>query len=290
MKISVIIPVYNAENFIAGCLESLAKQTLQEIEIICVNDGSSDNSLNILETFARKDERIKIITQKNQGVSAARNAGINLARGEFIGFVDADDRVNPDFYEKLYNSAVKYSADIVCGDIERVDGEKIIPFFRIKKEEVFQKTKDKYRICKLPCCSYIWNKIYRRTALLKLNYPFSADYHTYEDMPWTHVVLDRLGALVTVPNAVYYYYNNKYSASHRYDEKQESDLRSANAECINYVQKLGIKVDYKCYPPKKRIRYNILGFKLLDIKIWPKMTIFYCCSIPVLKIRINNNY
>ena len=90
-KISVIIPVYNAEKYLDKCLESLENQTLEGIEIVCVNDGSKDNSLEVLNRHAEKDKRIKVINQKNAGVSAARNKGIRTARGKYITFVDADD-------------------------------------------------------------------------------------------------------------------------------------------------------------------------------------------------------
>lgn len=105
IKISVIVPVFNAEKYLKMCLNSLVSQTLKNIEIICIDDGSTDNSLAILDKFKSKDNRIKIIKQKNYGVSMARNNGISEAQGEYIGFVDADDWVDKDFFEKLYNAA-----------------------------------------------------------------------------------------------------------------------------------------------------------------------------------------
>ena len=112
IKISVIVPVFNAEKYLKMCLNSLVSQTLKNIEIICIDDGSTDNSLAILDKFKSKDDRIKIIKQKNYGVSMARNNGISEAQGEYIGFVDADDWVDKDFFEKLYNATQKYNADI----------------------------------------------------------------------------------------------------------------------------------------------------------------------------------
>lgn len=97
IKISVIVPVFNAEKYLKMCLNSLVSQTLKNIEIICIDDGSTDNSLAILDKFKSKDDRIKIIKQKNYGVSMARNNGISEAQGEYIGFVDADDWVDKDF-------------------------------------------------------------------------------------------------------------------------------------------------------------------------------------------------
>lgn len=112
-KISIIIPVYNAQTYLKNCLESVINQTLKDIEIICVNDGSTDKSLDILEEYAQNDSRIIILTQSNLGQGLARNKGIDIANGEFIGFVDADDVVDLDMFEGMYNAAKKFDVDCV---------------------------------------------------------------------------------------------------------------------------------------------------------------------------------
>ena len=100
VKISVIVPIYNVSNYLKRCLDSLIRQTLKDIEIICINDGSSDNSLEILVQYSQKDSRIKIINQENRGVSEARNSGINIAQGEFLSMVDPDDWIENNLYAK----------------------------------------------------------------------------------------------------------------------------------------------------------------------------------------------
>ena len=117
-KVSVIVPIWNVEKYLPKCLDSLINQTLKDIEIICINDGSPDNCLNILKEYQAKDNRIIIIDQKNQGVSVARNKGLEIAKGEYIGFVDPDDWVDTNFYEELYNKAIEADADIVKGILE----------------------------------------------------------------------------------------------------------------------------------------------------------------------------
>ena len=115
-KVSVIIPVYNTEKYLRRCLDSVCNQTLRDIEIICINDCSTDNSLSILEEYAGNDNRIKLIDFKeNKGAAVARNTGIDMAEGKYIGFVDSDDFVDLDFYEKLYTKAVETGADISKG-------------------------------------------------------------------------------------------------------------------------------------------------------------------------------
>ncbi len=113
VKVSVIIPVYNVENYIAKCLESLISQTLKDIEIICVNDGSKDSSLEILNQYAQKDKRIVVFNQKNQGPGVARNLGIEKANGEYIAFVDSDDWLDSNALEILYSKAKTFDCDIV---------------------------------------------------------------------------------------------------------------------------------------------------------------------------------
>ena len=105
--VSIIIPVYNVEKFLRKCLTSLVEQTFQDREIIAVNDGSTDHSLDILREFEQKYDFITVIDQKNRGMSKARNRGLSLARGEYICFIDSDDYVAPNFLERLYNACVK---------------------------------------------------------------------------------------------------------------------------------------------------------------------------------------
>jgi glycosyltransferase involved in cell wall biosynthesis len=119
IKISVIVPVYNVELYLRRCLDSLVNQTLKDIEIICINDCSPDNSIVILEEYAKKDERLKIINlEKNRGVSAARNIGIKQARGEYVGFCDSDDYVDLEFFEKLYENNDNGKLDIIIGGVK----------------------------------------------------------------------------------------------------------------------------------------------------------------------------
>lgn len=112
-KISVIIPVYNVEDYLEECLDSIINQTFKDLEIICINDGSQDNSLNILEEYAEKDNRIKIITTKNQGLSAARNRGLENITGDYVYFIDSDDYLELTAFEELYALAEEKSLDLI---------------------------------------------------------------------------------------------------------------------------------------------------------------------------------
>lgn len=113
VKVSVIIPVYNVEEYLVKCLESVVNQTLQDIEIICVNDGSTDNSYEILKQYAKLDKRIILVDKENEGASAARNTGMQYSRSEYILFLDSDDRLQPETCEVVYNTAITDKSDLV---------------------------------------------------------------------------------------------------------------------------------------------------------------------------------
>lgn len=118
--ISVIIPMYNAEKYVEKCIQSLLNQTYQDLEIIIVNDGSKDRSQEICEKYASQDKRITLINTENRGAGSARNTGIETAKGEYISFIDSDDYVCPDYYERLLNMLQKTNADIAIGRYERI--------------------------------------------------------------------------------------------------------------------------------------------------------------------------
>lgn len=199
MKISVIIPVYNTGKYLVKCLESVINQTLKDIEIICIDDGSTDNSLEILKEFAKKDSRMKFLTQKNQGQSVARNAGIKTAQGEYIGFIDSDDWADEKMFEKLYNNAKTYDSDIAMCSITVYD-EKTGKFdvndpymtLNVLFDESFENRAFNYnevlgflfRICVVP-----WNKIYKREFLIKNNILFPEGLFFEDNVFCTEVLL-----------------------------------------------------------------------------------------------------
>ena len=159
--LSVIIPVYNAEKYIEDCLESIIKQTYKNLEIILVDDGSTDNSYKLCENYMSKDNRIKVFHKENGGVSSARNLGIDNASGEYITFVDIDDSLSADMYEKMMTKLISEKADIcVCNYQEVLKNKKVLSkhdysFGCFEKEEVLRGyLNDKFS-------PYVWDKIYK---------------------------------------------------------------------------------------------------------------------------------
>lgn len=265
-KVSVIIPVYNVENYLRDCLNSVVNQTLKDIEIICINDGSTDKSREILQEFADKDSRIKIIDQENKGQAAARNLGIKQAKGEFIGFVDSDDSISPDFYEKLYDNAVKYNANIAVGNIKRCfESGKSEDWIKYKNITLTNKLRKKFDLCKVPKFHYIWNKIYRRIPFLHSGVTFEEGIY-FEDLEFMHKVLCYLDNLVTVPDVFYYYRDNVSSTVNAKSDKHHNDLHYAIRKSQLFIKTHNIIVNYKYYNWLDKEIYKIFGIPIIIIK------------------------
>ena len=179
IKVSVIIPVYNAEKYLRNCLDSIINQTLSDIEIICINDGSTDSSLEILNDYIQRDSRIILINQKNSGQGKARNKGISVARGDYIAFIDNDDWVDNNYFEELYNTAIKNNSDVVlCGAKEYIDE------VTNKKDLIIFNDNDLYKIKYEMVNDSVapWIKIYKRDFIVNNNISFSGG--KGEDIPF----------------------------------------------------------------------------------------------------------
>ena len=199
-KVSIIIPIYNTERYLRKCLDSVCGQTLQDTEIICVNDCSPDNSLSILEEYSRNDNRIKVINfAKNKGVSVARNAGIKAASGEYIGFVDSDDFIDLDFYEKLYNKAVKTNADAVKGKMCIKDQQK--NFEKSLFYDINEDIESNFAYFYHSFTTAIYNTIF----IKKNNIRFPENILTFED-PYFSIKAGFIYKKVEVVNNTFYHY------------------------------------------------------------------------------------
>lgn len=179
--ISVIIPVYNSDTYLERCLESVVSQTHRNLEIIIINDGSQDRSAEIIEHFSVRDQRIIAIHQNNQGVSAARNAGLAIAKGHCIGFVDADDELHPDMYEFLYHNLEKYDADISHCGFELVKADRTIKFH----DTGITLVQSKYEAIREFLSGKqiepgTWNKLYKKSIIGKVL--FCTDIKINEDL------------------------------------------------------------------------------------------------------------
>lgn len=206
VKVSVIVPVYNVEDYLDRCLDSLVRQTLEEIQIIVVNDGSPDRSQDIIDAYVQRyPEKVIGLTKPNGGLSDARNFGIPYAQGEYIGFVDSDDYLDVTMYEKLYNKAVEADADIVtCGYYgvnEQTDNYRYFQKGNMLQFGVSLRENPKLLYTNAP---YAWNKIYRRKLFLDTGIRFPKG-KIYEDIATIYPLMLYANRIAKVDEALYYY-------------------------------------------------------------------------------------
>lgn len=173
VKVSIIVPIYNVENYLEKCLDSLTSQSLNDIEILAVNDGSTDGSLKILENYASKDSRIVVLNKENGGLSDARNYAFPYIHGEYVGFIDSDDYVDPKMYEVMYKSAIETSSDIVECNLHHT-------FDDYEDTEIGRHIHDKKELI-MNGRSVVWNKIYKTSWLLETGVRFPKGL-IYEDV------------------------------------------------------------------------------------------------------------
>jgi len=263
IKVSVIIPVYNTGKYLPACLNSLIKQKLGGIEIICINDGSTDNSGEILKDYAAKDKRIIVIDRVNSGQSAARNYGISIARGEYLGFVDSDDKVDPDWFQKLYAAAKEYDCDIACAGFKKFKNFDGNIHLKYKKYEVSGNISQKISAAAIPNHSYIWNKIYKRSAFLAAGIKFPEGRY-FEDLAILLKILYYTGNMVTVPNTYYHYRRRENSTVAISSQKHKDDFELAKREMYDFAKEHNITLgEIKRFHKKEY--YKVFGVTVLKI-------------------------
>lgn len=217
--VSIIIPVYNTEKWLSRCINSIISQTYKEIEIIIVNDGSSDKSEEIIKTYAEKDKRIVFINQENHGVSYSRNIGISISKGEYVAFVDSDDYIVEDYIEKLTHCMTKGVDLVICGYDEVFIHENTL---LTSSTHILDKSKtllltgniytDLYYVREYvnsPCL-----KLYRKKHIIEHNIRFPDDMITGEDYIFNLNFYQYVSKYIFLPYAGYHYFNNAMSITH----------------------------------------------------------------------------
>lgn len=208
--ISVIIPVYNVAAYLPRCINSIMEQTYQNLEIILVDDGSTDDSPQICDEYATKDKRIKVFHQKNQGVSTARNTGLNHATGEFIGFVDADDWIDKTFYKQFMQCQQQTQADLVRGAfyVTWDTHQKTHPAIKDIQPDSLSLVKLLFK----EQDGYIWNKLYRRSWVADTR--FEPCYSVSEDWFFISQLAQKGGRIAYLQAPLYFYYQRDTSTMH----------------------------------------------------------------------------
>ena len=212
--LSIIVPVYKVEPYLSRCVDSILNQTFGEFELILVDDGSPDRCGEICEEYARRDSRVRVIHKENGGLSSARNAGIDIARGEWLGFVDSDDYITPDCYEKLLDCGRRRNVKLVCAgrwDVSEKTGEKT-PGLCPEKEETVSGTELARRIFTWDHLdSAAWDKLYRAELFDGIRYPLG---RVNEDLPVTYRLALKAGEGAMLPERVYHYVHREGSITY----------------------------------------------------------------------------
>ena len=232
--ISLIIPVYKVEKYLEKCIQSVINQTYENLQIILVDDGSPDNCGKICDEYAKKDHRIEVIHKSNGGLSDARNKGLEIAKGEYIGFVDSDDYIEADMYEVLYNLLKQYNADVSICNFYTVSQGKI----SIKNADNGINEYNRIKILKEILLdkniqSYAWNKLYKKELFDEIKYPVGKK---YEDIGTTFYLLEKCNKVVVIGKPEYYYINRQDSIVNNVTETTITDYIELIMQRYDYIE------------------------------------------------------
>lgn len=235
-KVSVIVPIYNRENFLDKCLNTIINQTYKNLEIILVDDGSEDNSLEICKKYEQIDKRVKVIHKINGGLSSARNAGIEASTGDWISFIDSDDSINLNFYYVLLEVAYNEECDIVQCEMQSVHEQRTDAELLEYKTEIFGKQEalqifynGKYTVFKSSC-----NKIFRKELFKQIRYPVGK---IFEDRWIANEIYYAANRIAYITSQMYYYTINESGIMHSKATKKNYDT------CLLYLEHYKFFID-----------------------------------------------
>ena len=274
--VSIIVPVYNVQNSVARCLESLCAQTWKNIEIILINDGSKDDSLAVCESFRAKDPRVILVDKENSGVSDTRNCGLTLAQGEYVQFVDSDDYIEPDFTEHLVTAAEENHADLVISPywmvipynstktgstlenlqenlgIEPEKKPDEIHEYGFLPEGIYDRDTFARRLMDMPASffySVLWNKLYRRDLLMDNHLQFTSEVRWAEDLVFNLDYILCAKVFVSISTPGYHYVQNAQSICHT--QINPASIVQNKLQVFDYYKKMYTKLGmYEEIQPK----------------------------------------
>ena len=290
-NLSIITPIYNTQKYLNRCLDSLINQTLKDIEIICINDCSTDNSLEILKEYQNKDKRIKIINLKeNKKQGYARNIALNKANGEYIGFIDSDDWIDLNYFEKLYTKAKEYDCDIALATNVRIGNGITKKRLNLKEEKIAYTLQEKIDLsnqAKNPCPT---NKIYKKELLINNNITFSEGCFC-EDKIFTTKAIYYSNKIISVPDIYYYYFENPTSTVNSKAKKHAKELindkNKAKKEVINFLRQNNVSfADGKYWALEKEWKIFHLTILALKRSLY-REGVYLFNFLPIFQRRLN---
>ncbi len=276
--ISIIVPVYQVEKYLEKCINSIINQTYKNLEIILVDDGSTDNCPSICNHFQTEDTRIKVIHQENGGLSHARNVGLEISTGDFFGFVDSDDWIEPNMYEVLMSALQETDADIVvCNHLEETDDSIPIPITSNSLEKKLylpKETLKKIISGENLTLYYVWNKLYKKSILSNIRFPTNK---IHEDILWSPQIIGNSRLILSINRPLYHYIirpgsltRNKSIAIKRILDKNELLIRQ-----IMYIREQ--------YPALEKV--SIINFQNTCLREYNNISINFNHLDPDGKIR-----
>ncbi len=265
--VSVIVPFYNVEKYIRRCMLSLINQESEySYEILAVDDGSTDGSADIVKQLAAENDKIRIISQENGGVSAARNTGVLHAVGEYVAFVDSDDYVSPFYIERLCESAEQYDSDIVCCNYRNTneDGSSGLDNFLVHRCGCFDgKTVFRAVLRDITVRSYVWNKLFRRTLFTgnNITFPLGMNFEDFAIMPQ---LFYHAGKVSFISDTLYYYAHRKGSIIGSISKRDVRNYLQAYASIRNFMESENIFGNNRFiyYILRKKISVTVFGMLL----------------------------
>lgn len=237
LAISLIMPIYNVEKYLKRALESVQTQTFKNFELIIVNDGSTDGSKTIAESFCKKNKNFFLINQENQGPSVARNTGLKVCKGNYIGFMDSDDYLEPEFLELLYNAATENDADIACCNFNIYYPERKLKIYMpfTSFPGIYSKTKALRKlILDLGIHYFVWNKLSRRELFFNNNLKFDKMY--FEDISTSPKLFYYADKIVLIGKALYNYTIRDTSILHSMDVIKINDFIKSLGVIRNFLE------------------------------------------------------
>lgn len=278
-KVSIIVPVYNVEKYLERCLDSLINQKLKDIEIICVNDGSTDSSLEILKKYAEKDFRIKVIDKKNTGVSDCRNLAIKESKGEFLVFVDSDDWIDLNMLDIMYAKTIEENSDLImCTYIREFSNHSKEKLFNMPKERVYENLELKSLHRKLfgpineelgnpeglDAWGTVWGKLYR-SEIIKRNKFMFKDLNiigSNEDSLFNIYFFNKINKAVFINRALYHYWReNEGSITSKYNSNLKVQWSNLFDDMERFIKKNNLDENYEI-ALNNRICMSVLGLGL----------------------------
>lgn len=260
---SIIVPIYNVEALLPRCIDSLIGQQYQNIEIILVNDGSTDSSESICREYLNRDSRIKLINKENGGLSSARNAGLKLAKGEYIFFVDSDDYVNSDFCSVGVDGFLNHNADVVIFGFNNifVDTNKVIEKHCRKSRVISKEEALKGTLIDGYINSLAWNKAYKRELFDDIRYPEGM---VFEDVGTTYKIFDKANTIYISSNITYNYELRNGSISNKWwsNDKKINDFFTLRSEQLQFIN--------NSYPSLIKLSYATTGFVAIMAHVFLK--------------------